>query len=100
MHFTKLQVASRSFRRASALIDKVESDFTPYVFPILLNVDVDAHSQLQSIGVPMWRWDDIRNSDCEISKDYSKRLIQLPCHQELTQEAIDQLIRSLSSVLG
>jgi len=99
-NFAKLQAASQSFRRASAIIDNIESDFTPYVFPILVNIDDDVHSQLRTIGVPMWRWDDIRNSDCEISKDYSKRLIQLPCHQELTPEAIDQVIGSLLCVLG
>jgi len=46
----------------------------------------------------MWRWEDLAVTDCEIANKYRFSLIQFPCHQGLSDEQIDWMIATLSTV--
>lgn len=99
--FKKLTVASRSFRRGARAFPGLGRTSVPYVFPLILEEDGDLlHSRLRRAGVPMWRWEDLRESDCDVSNDYRQSLIQLPCHQELAAESVARMISALQEVLG
>ena len=99
-NFGRLDAVSQSFRLASKIITQFENGGTPYVFPLLVSESGDIHSRLKRKGIPMWRWDDLRTSDCQFSQAYGRNLIQLPCHQELSTQDLDQIIEALLSVLG
>ena len=100
-NFRKLSIASNSFRLGERAFPDLDVPAVPYIFPLILKGDSDLlHSRLRHAGVPMWRWDDLRQSDCGVSSDYSRSLIQLPCHQELEPDFVDRMIGALQDVLG
>ena len=64
---------------------------TPYVFPFLLNNSDDFH-YIRTNGVQILRWEEFYHSEnCEI-ESYRKKLIQIPCHQNLTKQQITEII--------
>ena len=72
----------------------------PYVFPLLLDDPQIRFPQLKHAAVPMYRWEDLSESDCEVSAQYQYRLVQLPCHQELDAAELDWLIDQCRQYLG
>jgi len=80
------------------LISALKVDCVPYVFPFLLH---DAHhfEQLRKHGIQCLRWEEVAYSDCDISQDYRSRLLQLPCHHQLSKQALDQMIHILKGPL-
>ncbi|MET0106723.1 MAG: aminotransferase class V-fold PLP-dependent enzyme [Sedimenticola sp.] len=72
----------------------------PYVFPLLItdtriNVN-DVFYNLRKKGIPLLRWeelwDGVDSRTCDISQNYSQNLIQIPCHQSLSQIELDRMI--------
>lgn len=72
----------------------------PYAFPLLLKKPNKHFALLKKAGVPMWRWEDVQQSHCEVSQEYRDRLIQLPCHQGLKNNEIEKIILAIQSVLN
>lgn len=70
-------------------------DSVPYVFPFLLE-DERHFDTLRKQGIQILRWEELADSDCAISKGYRSRLIQLPCHQQLTDQQIDTMIDTIN----
>ena len=71
----------------------------PYAFPLLTDAAGMVFHALKLAGIPIWRWEDVAKADCLISQDYRLRLLQLPCHQDLSREEIDWMLRVLHGVL-
>ena len=93
--------ANGSWRLAKLPFPALDRAAVPYVFPLELREDANRlHARLKQAGVPMWRWDDLCESDCSVSAGYRSSLIQLPCHQELTPAFVDRMICALEHVLG
>lgn len=63
----------------------------PYVLPFLLNHS-SGFDLLRKRGLQVFRWEELAPTNCSISLDYRHRLIQIPCHQDLTQADIAQII--------
>ncbi|WP_421862681.1 DegT/DnrJ/EryC1/StrS family aminotransferase [Motiliproteus sp.] len=80
----------------ATLPDKV----VPYIFPLLLDDPQQHFPALKMLGVPIWRWEELIDSECPISADYRLRLIQLPCHQSLTPEELDWIIQTVSRTVS
>lgn len=72
----------------------------PYVFPLLIDFPEQDFRKLKLEGVPIWRWEELAETDCPVSDDYRLRLLQLPCHQELRQHELDWLIAQVTKILG
>jgi dTDP-4-amino-4,6-dideoxygalactose transaminase len=72
----------------------------PYVLPMYLNGSGALHEELLRSGVPVWRWDTLYPSDCEVSREYSKSLLQFPCHQSLKQTELNQLVTRIRRIVG
>lgn len=72
--------------------------FVPYVVPVLLSDPQRQFASLKQLGVPMWRWEYSPRGLCKITDHYSQALIQLPCHQALLSEDLDEIARSVASV--
>jgi len=69
----------------------------PYVLPFLLN-DKNDFTKVRQAGVQCLRWEETAMTDCAISQDYRHRLIQLPCHHQLTMADITAIIQILKAL--
>lgn len=89
---------------ARPLFGQLPEDVVPYMFPLVIEQPEKVFPLLKSKGVPIWRWEELAGGECEISRRYSRSLLQLPCHQELRDQEIDWMIatikRTLHEVLG
>lgn len=63
----------------------------PYVLPFLLNHS-SGFDLVRKRGLQVFRWEELAPTNCSISADYRHRLIQIPCHQDLTPTDIAQII--------
>jgi len=70
---------------------KFEEGTVPYVFPFLLNNSEDFH-YIRSQGIQILRWEEFYQTSNRDIESYRKRLIQIPCHQNLSKHEIDKII--------
>ncbi|MGH8501162.1 MAG: aminotransferase class I/II-fold pyridoxal phosphate-dependent enzyme [Gammaproteobacteria bacterium] len=84
---------------AKPLFRHLPEDVVPYMFPLVLEHPDRIFPILKSKGVPIWRWEELADSDCEISRRYSKSLLQLPCHQELRDNEMDWMIAAIKQTV-
>lgn len=82
------------------LFPELPDHVVPYMFPVLLESGETDFIQLKRAGIPLWRWEDLAVSDCQVSQRYRLQLLQIPCHQDLTPPEIDWVISQLSKILG
>ena len=98
LRYQRWYEASRSFRGASPL-RAPDPLSTPYMFPLLLDEPEPAFSRLKRSGVPIWRWDDMVVSRCATANRYRQRLLHLPCHQTLSDDELDWMMKRVATVL-
>lgn len=72
--------------------------FVPYVVPVLLSDPPRQFARLKELGVPMWRWEYSQLGICQVTDWYSRAMIQLPCHQSLTDAEIDRMLELIATV--
>lgn len=73
-------------------------DCTPYMFPLYINQPEPHFYWLKQLGLPLYRWDSIAVSDCPAAGDYRLHLLQLPCHQSLSDSDMDWMIAAVRKV--
>jgi len=73
------------------LFTVLPKDVVPYVFPFILN-DSKSFDRLKNAGLSLFRWEELADSDCPISQAYRDCLVQIPCHQDLTEIEMDKII--------
>ncbi len=76
---------------------KLPKCVVPYMFPFLVDRPNPVYRLLKKEGVPIWRWDHSDKS-CSVSADYATRLLQIPCHQELTEQELDWIIHRIRAL--
>lgn len=74
------------------LWSELPADVAPYVIPFLLH-DSASFDVLRQRGLQVLRWEEAAKTDCAVSADYRRRLIQIPCHQDLSTEQIAYIVR-------
>jgi len=72
---------------------------TPYVLPAVLDMPDKHYPALKYTGVPVWRWDQLYQSQCSRSFALGNSLIQLPIHQDLSADDIDRLAELIQTAL-
>jgi len=77
----------------------------PYVVPLLFDEPEDAFERLKRRGVPIVRfaeflWEGVDASVCPVAVDYSRRVLQFPCHQELRVSELNWIVREIRRVLA
>ncbi len=77
----------------------LEPGNVPYVFPYLLNHPEATFDSLWDAGIPLYRWEDVAVGSCSVSAEFRERLIQFPCHQELSDKQVAWLLATARSVL-
>ena len=70
------------------------------MFPLVLDHPAEDFRRLKYRGVPIWRWDELAVSDCEVTQAYRRSLLQLPCHEDLRLEERTWLAEALRAVLA
>lgn len=92
--------------RLTPVFRELPPNVVPHVFPILLD-DPRSIPELRAAGVPLLHfgeqlWPNMDEGICPVSVDYSRRLVQLPCHQDLSAQDItriaDRAVEALSSL--
>jgi selenocysteine lyase/cysteine desulfurase len=70
----------------------------PYMFPLIIENPEPHFTRLKQLGVPIYRWDSLAVPDCATASDYRLRLLQLPCHQSLSDRDMDWMIAAITKV--
>lgn len=94
-HFLRWLEGVRGLPSVQPLYPDLPEGVVPYAFPLLIDEDAMCFHLLKLAGIPLWRWEDMAVTDCDVSRDYRLRLLQLPCHQELKSEQLDWMIRAV-----
>ncbi len=74
----------------------------PQVFPLVFDAPEIAFQRLKQAGVPIIRfgeylWEGMDASTCSVSNELSRRVFQLPCHQELQEWELHWMIDQIRS---
>jgi perosamine synthetase len=85
----------------AALPDKVY----PWVFPLLADEPEQLAARLAAAGVPFVRfgqtlWPGVDASVCPVAADLGRRMVALPCHQELRADEVDWMIAQVRAALS
>ena len=86
--------------QCSPLFPELPVGIVPYMFPLLIELPDPHFFILKSLGVPIWRWDEMAVSDCPVAASYSTRLLHLPCHQTLSRQEMSWMIGVVSNVMN
>jgi len=98
--FEKLLACVAGLNGCRPLFDRLGPRTVPHAFPLLLEQPDPHFFQLKQLGVEFGRWDDLAVSDCEVSQDLRLRLIQVPCHQGLSDAQFDWICAQLQTVFA
>jgi hypothetical protein len=90
-HCKQLMSALAGSPLGHLLWPQLPENSAPYVLPFLLH-DSSSFDLLRKRGLQVFRWEELAPTNCAISQDYRHRLIQIPCHQDLTPADIVQIV--------
>ena len=76
----------------------------PQVFPLLIDAPERVFPVLKKAGVPVIRfgeylWEGMEPGTCPVSMDLSRRVFQLPCHQELSDSEIEWMLEEVRAAV-
>ncbi|WP_102797873.1 DegT/DnrJ/EryC1/StrS family aminotransferase [Bowmanella denitrificans] len=94
LNYVKLLEALRDSGLGRPLYPEL-SDAIPYVLPFLL-YDASSFETIRKQGIQILRWEEVAESDCQVSQHYRTHLIQIPCHQYLNQQEISMIARAFN----
>lgn len=73
----------------------------PYVFPVLAQRPDETFRRARRSGIPVfrwnWLWPDTPAYDGDVGRTWSERLLQLPCHQDLTEPEIERIVQAIAT---
>ena len=88
---------------AQALRADLPDTATPYVFPLYVNDPAASYQRLRSAGIPIFRWDEIWPGtpvlEGDHGLDWSHRVFQLGCHQDLSLHDIDEIAATVRTII-
>lgn len=82
-----------------ALLPILPPDCVPYMFPLLIHSPQTHFHLLKLLGLPVWRWDEMLKSSCNVAAKYRLNLLHLPCHQELTESQMNWMTTVVAEVM-
>lgn len=72
------------------ILERAKFD-VPYVFPFLLNNEAD-FEYIRIKGVQILRWEEFYPVENSTIESYRRRLVQVPCHQNLSSEQLGYIV--------
>ncbi|MEW6760111.1 MAG: DegT/DnrJ/EryC1/StrS family aminotransferase [Pseudomonadota bacterium] len=99
-NYARLDAALGSLRGVRALYPSLPPGVCPWVYPLLVTDPEPLFDRLLAAGVPVVRfghplWQGVDEHTCSVSADLSRRVLALPCHQELREDELAWLIDSV-----
>lgn len=94
-HYQKLLEITACSPFGQPLYPQLPSEVVPYVFPFLLH-SPDTFHVIRQTGIPLYRWEEMVPTDCQVSHNYRDRLIQIPCHQDMQPADFALISRTLT----
>jgi perosamine synthetase len=82
------------------LFSQLPAGVVPYAFPLLGDEHGVLFHLLKLAGVPVWRWEDMARvapQQCPVTARYRVRLLQLACHQSLTENDLAWMAQTVVS---
>jgi hypothetical protein len=98
-HYRKLLDTLSDIPAARPLHPSLPAQVVPYVFPLVLSEPERSFEELWAAGVPMYRWENVARDSCRVARTYETSLVQLPCHQELSDAQLEWLATTARRVL-
>ncbi len=103
-NYALLEKAFSNVDGVTSLYSKLPDNVVPYVFPLLVHEPEAIFIELKQLGVPILRfgeflWDGVDESVCPVSVNLSRRVFQLPCHQELKLKELEWMVEMIKNVL-
>ena len=99
-HFEDVRGAKPLFPLATAPLSRV----APYVFPLWVDEADRVYLALRAQGLPVFRWDRIwpgtPHLDGDVGPQWSRHVLQLLCHQDLSQVDIERTCRAILGLLS
>ncbi len=89
-----------SIKKLKPLYPELPDTTAPYMLPVILESDESDFDRLKRAGIPIWRWEELAESDCQVSQRYRLKLLQIPCHQSLNIKEINWILHNLQQLLG
>ncbi|PTT92841.1 hypothetical protein DBR42_01270, partial [Pelomonas sp. HMWF004] len=100
-HYAHLAEALSGQAGMRPLFPKLPDHCAPYVFPLWVDQPEQLYQQLRSLGVPVSRWDWLWPGTPElpgdVGKAWSRHVLQLHCHQDMSDADRHWVIASLMS---
>lgn len=87
-------------RECTPLFGPLDEHTVPYVFPLILATPEDAFVQLKKSRLPMYRWEESDAQACETAAHYARALIQIPCHEQLLDTELEQIVSRIRAALS
>lgn len=102
-NYARLAHEFAGLRRCRPIFARLPDDVIPYMFPLWIDRLSDVFATLEDRAVAMQRfgqflWPAMDQLTCAVSSQYSRHLIQLPCHQALTEDDITVLVDRVRSI--
>ena len=99
-HYQRLDEALRGLPGVRALHPRLPDGACPWVFPLLADEPEALFARLKARGVPLTRfayplWQGMDAGTCPNAAMLSRRVLSLPCHQELREEELDWMIETV-----
>ncbi len=96
-HYLKLHAAFGNLPGAEPLFADLPEGIAPYVYPLKVADPQRVFPALKQLGVPILRFGEYLAPEmppgtCPVTAELSQRLLQFPCHQELTDDELDWMI--------
>ena len=99
-HYQRLDEALRGLPGVRALHPRLPDGACPWVFPLLADEPEALFARLKARGVPLTRfayplWQGMDAETCPNAAMLSRRVLALPCHQELRAEELDWMVETV-----
>ena len=102
-NYLHLQAQLEDLPGCRALYATLPAGTVPWLFPLLADNPTQVFPMLKNAGVPVVRfaeflWDGVDESVCAVSIDLSRRVLQLPVHQELRPAELDWMVGMVRTI--
>lgn len=98
-HYAAMASAFASQPGLRPLFPTLPEHCAPYVFPLWVDRPDPAYQQLRALGVPVSRWDwlwpGVPDMPGDQGKTWSRHVLQLHCHQDMSEQDRDWVISTL-----
>jgi dTDP-4-amino-4,6-dideoxygalactose transaminase len=103
-NYRRMESALGQLRGCRPLFAALPEGVVPQVFPLVVDAPERVFPALKKAGVPVIRfgeflWEGMDPEVCPVSADLSRRVFQLPCHQELTEAEIEWMLGAVRSAV-